>query len=551
MRQTFVRKLIGGCILAALLGLTGCVTPVQRGDETRWQPQLLYLNRSPCPSLYVEVAAVAGTEPSEAVLEQLRQFLAKYCDKPGGIRIVRDNLIPRTEARGFSHDALACRYLQGPPANGTNSSPAFIYILYYDSALCQRPEAGQRGPIHKHLSLQYDFGWVNTIQPHAHLLPFPGAIFIDRRFLIKYCPRSLEGLLLMHEAGHVLGLVQNETHGFNNHCTNRLCLMRPKLMIDLPRALFSRQKTLQTNLCEMCQADLRKGRTAAAPTNLIFLGPVLVRSEAGYFVATLPGQLVLFSGELAKFDVERFLKQSREDADHPEIWRGHHARTYFGAGLQEPLADWARQIAGIEQATTDRLELVRQAGTNCVPALQCVLGQVYFHGERIPKDENEAAKWFRKSAESGYAKAQDRLAWCFADGKGVPQDDREAFNWFRKAAEQGFADAQNQLGVGYAEGFGVGKDPKKALQWFRKAAEAGDVGGQRNLGHVLAQGQGTSVDVVQAYQWLSVAAGKGDKAAKEELAGLTKKLSQGQLKRGREKAAAFSRQSASEPALVE
>jgi hypothetical protein len=57
--------------------------------------------------------------------------------------------------------------------------------------------------------------------------------------------------------------------------------------------------------------------------------------------------------------------------------------------------------------------------------------------------------------------------------------------------------------------------------------------------------------VVQAYQWLSVAAGKGDKAAKEELAGLTKKLSQGQLKRGREKAAAFSRQSASEPALVE
>ena len=163
--------------MAALLALTGCVTPNERGDETRWQPQLLYLNRSPCPSLYVEVAAVAGTEPGDAALEQLRQFLAKYCDKPGGIRIVRDNPIPRAEARGFSHERAGVPFLQGPPANATNPSPAFIYILYYDSALCQRPGAGQRGPIHKHLSLQYDFGWVNTIQPHAHLLPFPGTEF--------------------------------------------------------------------------------------------------------------------------------------------------------------------------------------------------------------------------------------------------------------------------------------------------------------------------------------------------------------------------------------
>jgi hypothetical protein len=549
VHQAFLRKPIGACILAALVGLTGCVTPTERGDETRWQPQLLYLNRSPCPSLYVEVAAVAGTEPSDAALEQLRQFLTRYCDKPDGIRIVRDNPIPRAEARGFTHDALACRYLQGPPANSTNPSPAFIYILYYDSALCQRPGAGPRGPIHKHLSLQYDFGWVNTIRPHAHLLPFPGAIFIDRRYMHRM-PRSLEGLILMHEAGHVLGLVQNENHGFKYHCTQRRCLMQPKLMVDLPRALFSAQKTLQTNLCEMCQADLRNGRTAAAPTNLLFLGPVLVSAEEGYSVASLPGQLTLFSGELAKFDVEGFLQQRRETADHPEIWRDRHDWTQFSAGLQAPLADWARQIAGIEQARTDRLELVRQAGTNCVPALQCVLGQVYFHGDRIPKDENEAAKWFRKSAESGYAKAQDWLGYCFAEGKGVPQDDREAFNWYRKAAEQGYADAENQLGIGYAEGFGVGKDPAKALQWLRKAAEAGDVGGQRNLGHVLAQGQGTPVAVVEAYQWLSVAAGQGDKAAKQELDGLAPKLSQQQLKQGQKRAAAFSRQSAGQPALV-
>jgi TPR repeat protein len=74
--------------------------------------------------------------------------------------------------------------------------------------------------------------------------------------------------------------------------------------------------------------------------------------------------------------------------------------------------------------------------------------------------------------------------------------------------------------------------------------------GQRYLGHALAVGQGTPVDVVEAYQWLSLAAGKSDKAAREELAGLTGKLSPNQLRQGQERAAAFSRQSANKPALV-
>jgi hypothetical protein len=463
--------------LAALLGLTGCVTPNEHGDETRWQPQLLYLNRSPYPSLYVEVAAVAGTEPSDAVLEQMRQFLTRYCDKPGGIRIVRDNPIPRSEARGFSHDALAQRHLQGPPADATNPPPAFIYILYYDSALCQLPGAGPQGPIHKHLSLQYDFGWTKLYQPHTHWTPFPATIHMDRRYL-KGVPGSLEGLILMHEAGHVLSLVQDEKHGFNNHCTDRKCLMAPKLMVDLPRALFSKQKTLQTNLCVKCQEDLTRGRMTATPTNLCFLGPVLVRSKQGYFVAVLPGELLLFSGSLTTFDAEAFLKELRENARGSETGGDVQFQTRWTIRLQDPQEDWARQMAALENAKTDRLEDVRKACTNLMPGAQCVVGQAYLNGEGVPKDV------------------------------------------------------------------------AKALEWFRKAAEAGNVDGQRNLGHAFAEGQGTPADLVEAYQWLSVAAKKGDKAAKAELTGLTKKLSQNQLRQGQERASAFSRQSAGKPALV-
>jgi hypothetical protein len=60
-----------------------------------------------------------------------------------------------------------------------------------------------------------------------------------------------------------------------------------------------------------------------------------------------------------------------------------------------------------------------------------------------------------------------------ADGKGngVPKDDVEAVKWYRKSAEQGNADAQYNLGVCYEYGYGVPKDHAEALKWYLKPAE--------------------------------------------------------------------------------
>ncbi len=227
---------------------------------------------------------------------------------------------------------------------------------------------------------------------------------------------------------------------------------------------------------EVLAEESRMDIEVAAPQR--FLIHILVRSEQGYFVAVLPGELLLFSGDLANFDAEAFLKENRENAGGSKTGGDVQFQTRWGIRLQDPQADWARQMAALENAKTDRLEDVRKACTNLMPGAECVVGQAYLNGEGVPKDQ------------------------------------------------------------------------AKALHWFRKAAEAGNMEGQRNLGHALAQGQGTPVDVIEAYQWLSVAAEQGDKAAQEELAGLTKKLTQEQLKQGRERAAAFSRHSASKPPLV-
>jgi TPR repeat protein len=61
----------------------------------------------------------------------------------------------------------------------------------------------------------------------------------------------------------------------------------------------------------------------------------------------------------------------------------------------------------------------------------------------------------------------------YAEGTGVAQDDAEAAKWYRKAAEQGFASAQNSLGTMYDAGKGVRLDDAEAVKWYSKSAQQG------------------------------------------------------------------------------
>ena len=48
----------------------------------------------------------------------------------------------------------------------------------------------------------------------------------------------------------------------------------------------------------------------------------------------------------------------------------------------------------------------------------------------MPKDYVEAAKWYRKAADQGYAAAQSNLGLCYVKGEGVPKDYVEAYALF-------------------------------------------------------------------------------------------------------------------------
>jgi hypothetical protein len=423
---------------ALFLFLTGCLStkPVEKPEieaNKLWEPHLLFLNRAPHDSLYVEVDAVEGAEPSDAALNAFETFLRQHCDKPAGITVVRDDVIPRTEAVGYAHDALALQYLNGPPK--TNENPAFIYVLYYDSDLTHDPVALPVKPVHKHQSIKA--GYINPQNPHVHLFPYPAAIYVDRRYL-KTCPRSFEPLALCHEAAHVLGLTKNEAHGAEFHCRSERCLMNPSLKINLRKFLLGRSPFTQTNLCSQCRTDLREGaRTSAAP-NLRFLGPMLVRSESNYHVVSLPSEIKLFTGDLSSFERSKFFDQVRSDGKRGK--QRFTSRVWADFGEQE--SELEERLSRLGEARTDRDSTVRYATTQLVMRAQAVLARSYLTNTSHPPEQ--ALKWLQDAAESGETDAQKFLGRCYLNGTGVERDEVEAYKWFALAAQHGSKSATEQ-----------------------------------------------------------------------------------------------------------
>lgn len=128
-------------------------------------------------------------------------------------------------------------------------------------------------------------------------------------------------------------------------------------------------------------------------------------------------------------------------------------------------------------------------------------------------------------AEQGNIEAQFSLGLSYDQGRGVPKDKQEAIRWYRRAAIQGDTFAQNTLGDNYWEGTGVPKDDREAVRWWRLAADKGFVPAQHSLGKILAGGgQGVPEDKPQAYMWLMLSAAQGDEEASRQGGLLSKQL---------------------------
>jgi tetratricopeptide (TPR) repeat protein len=125
------------------------------------------------------------------------------------------------------------------------------------------------------------------------------------------------------------------------------------------------------------------------------------------------------------------------------------------------------------------------------------------NGIRVAKDEDEAAKWFLKSAEQGQVDAQTQLGLIKLIFK---QEYADADKWLQKAAEKDDAEAEYMLGLMRLYGWGMEKDYVEAAKWIQRSAEHGSTEAQINIGVMYHRGQGVEKDYTEAYAWWNLAA---------------------------------------------
>lgn len=125
------------------------------------------------------------------------------------------------------------------------------------------------------------------------------------------------------------------------------------------------------------------------------------------------------------------------------------------------------------------------------PYAKTLMGELFFIGKGVEKDDKMAFKFFQKAAttvnndrmvraaytigeDEGYPPAQCVLGELYFKGIHVQKNYTEAEKWFTRAAKQGNLKAQLNLGSMYSNGRGVKKDLKKAEKWYKEAARQGN-----------------------------------------------------------------------------
>ena len=179
-------------------------------------------------------------------------------------------------------------------------------------------------------------------------------------------------------------------------------------------------------------------------------------------------------------------------------------------------------------ATVGPLSL-RLAAANGDPSAEFDVGARLAEGKGGEGDFKQAAKWYQRSADKGFAQAQYRLGTLYERGLGLKADPARATAWYEKAASAGNIKAMHNLAVLSANQSGSSPDYTTAARWFSDAADRGLSDSQFNLAVLYENGLGVEKNMQQAYKWLALAARNGDSEAIKRRDNLKGKLTQAEL----------------------
>lgn len=139
------------------------------------------------------------------------------------------------------------------------------------------------------------------------------------------------------------------------------------------------------------------------------------------------------------------------------------------------------------------------------------LGLMSQNGDGVPKNMDEAVKWYTKSAELGYKEAQYTLGSLVFQRQIHSISYPQAVAYYEQAAQQGHVKSQLNLGMLYLRGEVIEQDMPNAVKWLSLAASNNNSEAQGYLAELYQQGAGVEQNTVKAAMWLTLATQNEDK----------------------------------------
>jgi TPR repeat protein len=159
---------------------------------------------------------------------------------------------------------------------------------------------------------------------------------------------------------------------------------------------------------------------------------------------------------------------------------------------------------GVPEDRGEALRLLKPAAEQGFAPAKTALAVLYLLAPDAPAHDLDAVRLLRKAA-SHDPKGAFGLGWCYQQGRGVNRDLAQAARWYTKAANQGFAAAENNLGFLYNTGGGIAADHAAALRWYRRAAEDGICDATLSVATLLLTGPEPMRDRHGALVWFRIA----------------------------------------------
>jgi uncharacterized protein len=248
-------------------------------------------------------------------------------------------------------------------------------------------------------------------------------------------------------------------------------------------------------------------------------------------------------------DSEQFVSEGRSYILSRDLAQAHK---WLGLASAQGYNKAKTRLFEVEQIEAKQKQLFEDADAKAVKGdadAQDALGDMYYQGEGVPNDFQEAMKWYRKAAEQGDPKAQYHLGTMFDSGEISLMDSAKAdvlakylskrvilttstnpgSKWFNETPGSSLSAGGNGIPLNYGE----------AAKWYRRAAEQGDGEGQRNLGVMYGNGNGVPQDYVEAFKWSNLAAAQGNAGGKRNRDYIVNFMTPEQIAEAQQRAAAF------------